>query len=190
MKSKQYYSLYKQGTPLEDIFRMMVEEVDTIVEMRGGYKNGFPRNAIISAYKDQNNKAKSIFARIFKDTQQLIDNEKFISYVYQTQGDLATWVFPNFTGVAVKTWLVEHLVKVYGVKEVSKSQVEFIRKDFQKYIDNLNLSKKVIADIFPKQYTDVLFSIGHPTMKNGLHPALELHFIEFVQSKRDVVISV
>jgi len=73
--------------------------------------------------------------------------------------------------------LFRYFIRInYKGIEVSNEEIEGIRIEFAKYLEELNLTEKQKENILPKNTMDVIFNDKHPFRMNGFPPAYVLHF--------------
>lgn len=64
---------------------------------------------------------------------------------------------------------------------LSNDDLDELGKSFNEYLDNL--SKEIQERILPKSEIDIIINSDHPLKINGFHPALLLHFNEYINER-------
>lgn len=70
--------------------------------------------------------------------------------------------------------------KNYPSVEISNEDLDELCIEFNKYLDSLNLAPELIKKIAPKNEMEVIMAMGSPLKQNGFHPAMILHFDQFI----------
>jgi len=88
----------------------------------------------------------------------------------------------------MKEWFRYFLRKNYpqvmGV--VENEQCDEIGVEFDKYMKE-KCAEEVLEKIMPKDAMEVILQADHPLKMNGFHPALLLHFDEFVKKMQSEI---
>ncbi len=181
MKAKEYLKLIKSGEKtLEEVFLLMDKEALELIRVRGSNDSRYYKNSVIAAYKDQNNKAKSILYKM-----GIEDSSKYARRIWKLSPEMASWVFPELRPdpkIKIGVWFTQLLRSSFPASiNLRENQIEDIRTGFEDYLNSLNLSEKVAKDIIPKSLIDIIMGVGHPFKTNGFHPALVLHLITFIE---------
>ena len=70
--------------------------------------------------------------------------------------------------------------KNYKELELSNEDIDSIGIDFMEYL-NTNLSNEILERIMPKSEIDVIMNTDNLLLESGFHPALVIHFMNFVK---------
>lgn len=70
--------------------------------------------------------------------------------------------------------------KNYPSVEISNEDLDEMCVEFNKYLDALNLAPEFIKKIAPKNEMEVIMAMDSPLKQNGFHPAMILHFDQFI----------
>lgn len=63
---------------------------------------------------------------------------------------------------------------------ISNEDLDGMCVEFNKYLDALNLEPDFIEKISPKNEMEVILQMDNPIKQNGFHPAIYLHFHQFL----------
>jgi hypothetical protein len=72
--------------------------------------------------------------------------------------------------------------------QITNEDCDEIGKSFSDYLKD-NLKEDVIIKIVPKDAIDFITNSEHPLKMNGFHPALLLHFYNFIKKMKEEQIS-
>ncbi len=70
--------------------------------------------------------------------------------------------------------------KNYKELELTNEEIDSIGIDFMEYL-NTNLTNEILERIMPKSEIDVIMNADNLLLQSGFHPALVIHFMEFVK---------
>ena len=70
--------------------------------------------------------------------------------------------------------------KNYPSVEISNEDLDELCIEFNNYLDALNLAPELIKKIAPKNEMEVIMAMDSPLKQNGFHPAMLLHFGQFI----------
>lgn len=70
--------------------------------------------------------------------------------------------------------------KNYPSVEISNEDLDELCTEFNSYLDALNLTSEFIKKIAPKNEMEVVMNMDNPLKQNGFHPAMLLHFDQFI----------
>ena len=70
--------------------------------------------------------------------------------------------------------------KNYPSVEISNEDLDELCVEFNAYLDALNLAPELIKRIAPKNEIEVIMAMDSPLKQNGFHPAMTLHFAQFI----------
>ena len=70
--------------------------------------------------------------------------------------------------------------KNYPSVDISNEDLDELCVEFNNYLDALNLAPEIIKRISPKNEMEVILQMDNPLKQNGFHPAMLLHFGQFI----------
>lgn len=70
--------------------------------------------------------------------------------------------------------------KNYPSVDISNEDLDELCVEFNNYLDALNLAPELIKKISPKNEMEVILNMDNPLKQNGFHPAMLLHFDQFI----------
>lgn len=70
--------------------------------------------------------------------------------------------------------------KNYPSVEISNEYLDELCVEFNAYLDSLNLTPELIKKISPKNEMEIVMNMDNPLKQNGFHPAMLLHFDQFI----------
>ena len=79
--------------------------------------------------------------------------------------------------------------KNYPSVDISNEDLDELCVEFNNYLDALNLAPEVIQKIAPKNEMEVIMEMDSPLKQNGFHPAMLLHFDQFIAKMQAIAIS-
>ena len=69
--------------------------------------------------------------------------------------------------------------------KISHADLVNIYLGFGEYLEDLHLDNNTKSKIFPQSEAEIILDMENPLKINGFHPALLLHFNEFIQQTLD-----
>lgn len=77
-------------------------------------------------------------------------------------------------------WFRYFIRKNFQGVDLSNEVIDGIYDEFKKYLDN-KCDQEVLNKILPKNDIEVIKNMDDPLKINGLHPALTIHFDNFIR---------
>lgn len=73
--------------------------------------------------------------------------------------------------------------KLYQGVDMSNEEIDEIRLDFIKYLENMNFNQYQRENCLPKNEADVIMNMDNPLRMFGFPPAFVLHFTNYVEEE-------
>lgn len=73
--------------------------------------------------------------------------------------------------------------KFYNGVDMSNEEIDEIRNDFVKYLENMNFNQLQRENCLPKNEADIIMNMDNPLRMFGFPPAFVLHFTKYVEEQ-------